>query len=235
VPIHFKIKTITEKEGAISPLYQFLFEHVDAKAMLKTIASEVVVTYLTRSDYFDFLGKNRVKAADDLKRLVQDEADRLNLGVEIVLIALEATHPPGEVAKSYDEVMAAEYERDKVVYEANVKSMNRISEANIMSGRIISDAKGKTALIEYNGEQVPMKKANAIERVKRLEVQLESFNAQPYLFSLINYLATIEDKMASTPKVIIDSSKTKTNFQIDLKPAILPDIGDLQEVLQREN
>ena len=148
VPIHFKIKSW--KEGEVSPLYQYMIGHADGSEMLKSVASSVVVEYLSKSDYFEFLGKNRVKAEDELRGLVQQEADRMQLGVEIVLIALHSTHPPGDVATDYDDFMAAEYDRDKYRSEARVQSVREKSSASITAAKIKSEADAEVALIEID-------------------------------------------------------------------------------------
>ena len=232
VPIHYQIKPFVE--GEVSALYQFLFEHKDAAKAFKSIASEVIVKYLSRSDYFEILGKYRSNVAAELKLLVQAEADAMGLGIEISMIALDAVHPPGDVAKAYDDVMAAEYERDTKVFKANVENVRIIAQANLAADRMLSVAKGNTADVEYGGKQVPMKLAVAQERLKRLYSQLESYKAQPYLFSLINYLDTVESGLALTQKVIIDSSKAKFNFDFDLTPKLIPDMEDITEALNKD-
>ncbi|MCM8533257.1 MAG: hypothetical protein NE330_18960 [Lentisphaeraceae bacterium] len=84
-----------------------------------------------------------------------------------------------------------------------------------------TDESGKTS-------KVPTKLAIAKEKVIRLKSQLDSYSAQPYLFTLINYLAVIEEGLADTRKIIIDSSKGEYNFRFDLKPKLTPDLENLE-------
>ena len=139
IPIHFRIKD--HKEGEISPLYQYLFKYKNAKSMLKAMAEDVVVKYLAESEYFYFLGKNRVAVAADLKAKLQTKVNEQGLGIEIVMIALETTHPPGAVAPAYDEVMAAEYDKDRLINDAKVNAVSIRSQARIDADREISEAK----------------------------------------------------------------------------------------------
>ena len=102
-----------------------------------------------------------------------------------------------------------------------------------------SDADAEVALIEveHKGEKVSvtLKEAFAIQKVKRMTEQLKSFEAQPRLFFMMNYLDVIDQYLPNTKKIIIDSRKAKFNFQFDLKPQLLPDVGDLENTLNREN
>ena len=231
VPIHYRIKP--HKEGEKSPLYNYLFEHADAQKMLSAISSEVVMKYLSLSDYYDFLGKDRETAAENLHKQIQQKADEQELGVEIVALALESTHPPGEVSKSYDDVMAAEYDKQKHISEANVERVNIRSKASIKEKNITAAAKGEIAEIDYkeaDGKtvKVPMKIALAKEKAIRLKTQQESYQAQPYLFSLINYLSVLENGLQSSKLIIIDGDKADYNFRFDLKPKIIPDFNGLE-------
>ncbi|MCM8541554.1 MAG: SPFH domain-containing protein [Lentisphaeraceae bacterium] len=231
VPIHYRIKA--HKAGEESPLYHYLFGHANAKRMLYAISSEVVMKYLSLSDYYDFLGKDREVAAENLHKQIQASADQHKLGVEIVALALESTHPPGEVSKSYDDVMAAEYDKEKHISEANVQEVNIKSAASINEKNITAAAKGEIAEIDYKDEsgkteKVPMKIALAKEKAIRLKTQQESFNSQPYLFSLINYLSVLENGLQHSKLIIIDGDKADYNFRFDLKPKIIPDFNGLE-------
>lgn len=230
VPIHYRIKK--HEEGKVSPLYNYLFEHADAKKILKSLSSEVVMKYLTKSDYYNFLGKDREKAAQELHAKIQAKADEYKLGVEIVFLALESTHPPGEISKQYDDVMSAEYDKEKSNSDAKVEKVKVISEASIKEKDIVAAAEGETALIDYKDEsgkveKVPMKLALAKEKAVRLKTQNDSYNAQPYLFGLINYLSVLEKGLQNSKLVIIDSDKAEYNFRFDLKPKIVPDFEGL--------
>ena len=231
VPVHYSIKK--HEKGKISPLYQYLFEHANAKRTLKTIISEVVMTYLSTADYYDFLGKNREDASDKLHTLSQAAIDSLGLGVEIVELALETTHPPGTVSKSYDDVIAAIYEKDTSIFDANIERDKELSKAKIKEKNIVVKAESETGLIDYTGqdgkiEKVPMKLALAKEKAIRLKSQQASYESQPYLFTLINYLAVIEKGLINTKKIIVDSAKTDYNFRFDLKPKLAPDLENLE-------
>ena len=231
IPVQYRIKK--HEQGKKSPLYEYMFEHANAKRALKDTVAEVVMTYLSAADYYDFLGKDREDASGILYDLSQKAVDKLELGIEIVELALETTHPPGKVSKSYDDVIAAIYDKDISTFDANIEKDKVLSEARIKEKNIVVKAEAETGLIDYSGEdgkteKVSMKLALAKEKAIRLKSQQESYNSQPYLFSLINYLAVIEQGLIDTRKIIIDSSKSGYNFRFDLKPKLAPDLENLE-------
>jgi regulator of protease activity HflC (stomatin/prohibitin superfamily) len=228
VPIHYRLKKASEDGEA--PLYKYLFKHADAPAQLYSLASEAVMGYLSRADYVDFLGEDRGRGASELARLIQAAADERDLGVEIVLVALESTHPPGEVSRSYEDVIAASFDKDAYVFEAGVQRNESLSKARIFEADTLAAAAAETAFIDYEGadgqaERLPMKVAFARERALRLSAQYDSYESQPRLYSLITYLEAVEESLAGIPKIIIDSSKADYNFRFDLKPKLRPELS----------
>lgn len=255
VPIHYKIKKEFGSDG-VSPLYKYLFKHQNAAATLKAMASHVVMDYLSRANYFDFMGEDRQKAAETLQNKLQTQADELELGVEIVFLALESTHPPGgDVSKAYDDVIAAGYDEKTSVFNSAVARNKILSQSRINAANIKNAALAETDSINYVIDQerskllkslkvdpdsfekikeddkefslVPMKLAVAIEKALRYEKQLESYQAAPSLYSMINYLDTLKTSLAETRKIIVDSNKTKINMKFDLKPTLKDSLSDI--------
>ncbi|NQZ58175.1 MAG: hypothetical protein HRT88_12015 [Lentisphaeraceae bacterium] len=230
VPIHYKIKSTRGADG-VSPLYKYLMRFEDGQASLKSLASHVVMKYLSGADYFDFLGKDREAAGKELQSDLQEEVNRLGLGIEIVFLALESTHPPGKVSDSYDDVIAAEFDKKSLVYLSKLFKSRVLSQASIKAKNAVSAAQAETAMVPYveDGKEIlkPMKIAIAQEASIRYKAQLESFKAQPYLYALINYLDVLEKTLANTPKILIDGSKSGVNIQFDLKPKLSPGLEGL--------
>ena len=180
--------------------------------MLKSIASDVVMEYLSVSNYKQFLGQDRAIARERLSGLIQKKVEEYQLGVEIVFLALESTHPPGEVAKEYDDVLAAEFDQEATVYEAKVKKLNLTTEANIEARRLGDVAKAENSL----------KVQRAQSRVERYQHLALSYKAQPYIFQLNAYLEAMRENLKGIRKVIVSGDFDVENIRVDLKPEINP-------------
>jgi regulator of protease activity HflC (stomatin/prohibitin superfamily) len=71
------------------------------------------------------LGAGREAAARELAERMQTAADTAGLGIEIVLVNLQGVHPPPDVAKDYQDVIASVQERQAAILNAEAER-NRI-------------------------------------------------------------------------------------------------------------
>ncbi|MBN1817336.1 MAG: hypothetical protein JW828_08240 [Sedimentisphaerales bacterium] len=132
VPVHYKIKD----------LYSFLYNfsdrkssnrddpRTDAEKMVEAICYREFVRFVasakveTDEDELDvsrhnsLLGAGREQAAQVLTDRIQAEVDRMDLGIEVVLVNLQGVHPPPNVTKEYQEVIGAVQQRQAAILQA---------------------------------------------------------------------------------------------------------------------
>ena len=109
-------------------LYKYLYNYADSKKILEAVCNRQVVKFAAgariepesegASDEESLLGAGRAKAADELVRTIQADADRLGLGVEIVFMGLQGFHPPPAVAQDFQAVIGAVQKKQAAVLEA---------------------------------------------------------------------------------------------------------------------
>ena len=109
-------------------LYQYLYNYADSKKILEAVCNRQVVKFAAgariepesegANDEESLLGAGRAKAADELVRTIQADADRLELGVEIVFMGLQGFHPPPAVAQDFQAVIGAVQKKQAAVLEA---------------------------------------------------------------------------------------------------------------------
>jgi regulator of protease activity HflC (stomatin/prohibitin superfamily) len=128
----------------ISDLRKFLYRHKEARAMLEAICYRELTRYAV-SAKIEFnepgvdmgrdslLGAGRLAAAEELKQRIQTAVDAFRpgaeeepgLGLEIVFLGLQGVHPPAEVAKEYEQVVASVQQKQATVLGAQAEK-NRI-------------------------------------------------------------------------------------------------------------
>ena len=135
----------------ISDVRKYIFNHRDSRELLEAIcyreltryaASAKIETDDTASNgQKSLLGAGRIEAAEELKRRIQNAVNEADLGVEIVLLGLQGVHPPPEVAKEYEDVVASVQEKQAMV-------LNALAEKN----RILTELGGSIAEVDalYN-------------------------------------------------------------------------------------
>ena len=132
VPIQFRI----------SDIRKFIYNHEDSPELLEAICYRELTRYAVsakiEADDADtlnqanskksLLGAGRMPATKELQQRIQDAADKAGLGVEIILLGLQGIHPPPEVAKAYEEVVAAIQRKQATILNAQAEKNKILTE-----------------------------------------------------------------------------------------------------------
>ncbi|MFA5291755.1 MAG: SPFH domain-containing protein [Phycisphaerae bacterium] len=123
-------------------LYKYLYNHADSKEVLKAICYREVIKFAAGahiepeveggSSEESLLGAGRAKAAIVVARNIQQQADNLSLGVEIVFMGFEGFHPPPQVAQDFQAVIGAVQKKQASILEA-IAQRDRIFTGNVGS------------------------------------------------------------------------------------------------------
>ena len=135
----------------ISDVRKYIYNHRDSRELLEAICYRELTRYAAsakiETDDTAFggqkslLGAGRIEAAEELKQRIQNAVNKADLGVEIVLLGLQGVHPPPEVAKEYEDVVASVQEKQAMV-------LNALAEKN----RLLTELGGSIAEVDalYN-------------------------------------------------------------------------------------
>lgn len=150
VPVSI-FRAVASVEFRVRDVFAFGYQFNDGAAVLKGIAQRELVRYAASVDQEAFLSVGRAEAAELLHQRIQSEADRLKLGVEILLVRLLGIHPAQEVAEAYQKVVGAEQQRDASTQDA-LRQRNEI----------LASAVGGVSLAERLAEAI--READALSR-----------------------------------------------------------------------
>jgi regulator of protease activity HflC (stomatin/prohibitin superfamily) len=109
VPIYYRIK---------DPL-AYLKTTTDAREALINLAERQLLAVTEARDSFRVMTVERQQLTDALKLSLQQEVDRMHLGLEIVFVGLQNIHPPVDVAPAFQEVVSAEEQKQAYLHEAD--------------------------------------------------------------------------------------------------------------------
>jgi regulator of protease activity HflC (stomatin/prohibitin superfamily) len=109
-------------------LYKYLYGHADSRKILEVLCYREVIKFAAGAriepesesggEEGSLLGAGRAKAAAELVGTIQNEADRMGLGVEIVFMGLQGFHPPPEVSQDFQAVVGAVQKKQAAILEA---------------------------------------------------------------------------------------------------------------------
>ncbi len=201
-----------------SHLYDYAYKHSEPEKLLEAIVYNQFTKMVMSIDFFDIMNIKRLPLSNDLKEKVQEEIDKKELGVEIILVSLEGIHPPVDVASSFEKV---------------VGSMEK-KEASILGAQSYSNK--ELTLVDYEASNIKVE-AESYKLVRTLESEarseeflkkLEAYEKNPLIFKYRYYLKALDESLISPKKYIVISPDNDRNVTIlNMEKASLPDILSL--------
>ncbi|MCA9251156.1 MAG: SPFH domain-containing protein [Phycisphaerae bacterium] len=102
----------------VKDLHEYLYEYYEPERLVEAIAYQVLTDYAASVDVDRIIGPGRSEVNKTLHRILQQRADELGIGVEILFCGVQEAHPTDDVAKAFQEVVKAEMEKDAFIEEA---------------------------------------------------------------------------------------------------------------------
>jgi len=98
--------------------------------LLEALSQRRFSAYFATHDIDALLSSAWVQAGTTLRGQIQEDADAMKLGIEIVYVGLEAIHPPreGEVAAKFHEQIDARQEKQTAIKEAQRQAVEQLAE-----------------------------------------------------------------------------------------------------------
>jgi regulator of protease activity HflC (stomatin/prohibitin superfamily) len=162
---------------------------------LRAIAYRVVMRSTVNRTLADALSENVVTLTGSMGRMVQQEANALGLGVEVVGFTVGGMHPPVPVAGDYEAVVSAELGKVTAVVNAQAFRNETVpaAEAASLVGQNTACAEGAETLARGAGEAWSF---------RTLESQ---YHTAPEEYFFRRRLETLEKNLAGRGFVVVDS------------------------------
>ena len=176
----------------VDDLYKYLYTYRYPKQMLDALCYRELTRYAVSADFIKLLAENQQKAVGDLANAIQTNAREENLGVRIVGVSLQGTHPPVEVGPSFEDVVSALEDAETEKLKAQAHAADIVPTAEGEAGRLEAQAE------VYSYRRGKVAQAEADRFLKRLEV----YRVSPRVFRYREALAVLEEALAGRRKVI---------------------------------
>jgi membrane protease subunit HflK len=162
---------------------------------LRAIAYRVVMRSTVNRTLADALSENVVTLTASMRQMVQQEANALGLGVDVVGFTVGGMHPPVPVAGDYENVVSAELGKATAVVNAQVFRNQTVpaAEASVLVNQDTARAEGAEALARGAGEAWSF---------RTLESQ---YHASPEEYFFRRRLEMLEKNLAGRGFVVVDS------------------------------
>ena len=204
-------------EYQITNVFAFAYNHADAAQLVQQIAYRSLTQEAASRDLFDLMGAGQTRIVNSLRQRIQVEADRRQLGIQVVFVGLQGVHPPTQVAEAFESVIGALEQKEASILTAHAGA-----------GRIVTlaGAESTKATLDATGYRVQRTEISAAE-AQRFLILAQTASKSPRVFRTNLYLGVIAEALADTRKYIVPASAANEVIQLDFEEKLRPELFDL--------
>ncbi len=112
----------------VRDLAAFLLGSADHRQTLTLVAQREATRYFATHDIDTLLSRGRTDAGPKLRLAIQEQTDRMGLGVDIVGVAVTALHPPiGSVSRAFHAQIGAVQQRETSIQQARKDAVEKLA------------------------------------------------------------------------------------------------------------
>jgi membrane protease subunit HflK len=193
----------------------YLFNIAAPEQLVRVVAESAMREIVGRTPNEEIRTSGRLKAQQEVHRLIQDILESYKAGILITGVQLERADPPPQVVDAFEEVQRAEQNQNRLIREAEQYRNQRLGAARGEASKIVEDARGYKARVVNEAQG---------EAQRFLSVYQEYAKAKEVTRQRM-YLETVEDVLSQSNKVVIDRNQTS---------GVVPYLA-LPEIQQRRN
>jgi regulator of protease activity HflC (stomatin/prohibitin superfamily) len=166
----------------------------DVEALIRSVASRVMVHYFASRSLDGLLGEQRDALARDIGRTVQADLNHFGSGVELLSVLVESIHPPAGAAAAYHSVQAAQISSQAIVAEERGTAAVTVNEAR-QEASAATDSASAAAREHTVGAEVAK---------LAFDAEQESFRDAGQAFVRERYFSQLAEGLGKANLVIID-------------------------------
>ena len=201
----------------ISDLRAWAYNHQNPADLLERIGASEATYFLASADLQEILSTRRIEAGEELRDRIQKHADRMNLGVKILFLGFYHTHPPIEVAASFEAAVGAQQIRAAEILKADAYKV----QTNLL-------AQSEAIRLEREAEAARYRLvAGAMAREAMFSNQVAAWQASPAVYAQRAYLQALSEGGAQARKYILSVTNSQDVIILNLEEKFRPDILDI--------
>ncbi|HWK48765.1 MAG TPA: FtsH protease activity modulator HflK [Steroidobacter sp.] len=184
-----------------SPL-DYAFNVNQPEQTLREVSESAIREVIGRSKLDGVLESGRQEIVARTKELIQRTLDAYKVGLEVTAVNLQDVKVPNEVAPAQQDAIKAREDRDRLSLAAQAYSNDLIPRARGAAVRQVQEAQA------YRAQKVSKAEGEA----DRFTALLTEYERAPAITRERLYLETIENVLASSKKVVLDTKSGSGNL-----------------------
>lgn len=179
----------------IKSVEDFVLKVNDPVQTLQQATDSAIRHVVGSSTLDDVLSEGREDLRISVRERLQNYLDRYESGINIIDVTVQRGAPPEQVTEAFDDVNAAEADRDRLIDEAEAYRNRVLPEARGRAQRAIEEAQG------YRGQLVSRAQGDA----SRFDQLLVEYALAPEVTRQRLYLDAMESVLSNSSKVMVDT------------------------------
>ena len=207
IPIQFQITNLEE----------WVYNNEEPETLLQHVATREVVRYLVSVDLDEIMSQGRTEAANTLRDRIQAEANKHQMGANIIFVGLQDIHPPSKVAPDYEKVVAAIQTREANILAAQADAIKTNALAGAEAFKIVTEAEADRTRLEMDAQA----------RAALFTNQLPAYLASPSVYRARALLPVAAEVGKTRTYVLLVTNSQDVailNFEDNIRRDILEDI-----------
>lgn len=188
----------------IGDLRSYLTSSASPELLMSSASYEIVTARTITSDLDSMLATDRAVFAESFREELTAYMQRYNTGLEVVSVVLESIHPPVEIAASYQALISAEIEAEKLLLEAQGYAIESVAFAWVQY-----DTELALANIHYH-DGIAAARASVAEFMASVEAD----NAYSDEYRYYKYMQAITKAYSNAKLVIVGEGVDTSNIYI---------------------
>jgi membrane protease subunit HflK len=184
----------------------WVFNNRDQDETIREVAESSVREVVGRSKLDALLYEGRDKVAVDVRGMIQQLADRYQLGVQVTNVTMQAIQPPEPVQAAFDEVSKAVQDRARLKSEGEAYANDVLPKAKAQAFSLVQDAQAYRARVVEN----------ATGNAARFNAVVGEYAKAPGVTRDRMYIDTMQEIFTSASKVMIDARANGNTLYIPL-------------------
>jgi regulator of protease activity HflC (stomatin/prohibitin superfamily) len=197
----------------------------DPERNIRALAGQLLARYFAGHTLMGVIGENRDALGAEIQSTLQSELDRLETGVELVAVIVEAVHPPAGAANAYHEVQAAEIKAHTAIATEQASAVQTEKEAQMTATAARNEAAAKAA--------ETVKAADAASQL--FDAEKTAYARSGPAFLLERRFERLANKFSTGKAIIVDHRLTGIEAPtIDLRSFSVTTAGEIRGAIEKD-
>jgi regulator of protease activity HflC (stomatin/prohibitin superfamily) len=220
--VYYRVKRKPNGDIDENAAFTYEYRQSDTQRHVAQLAYRAICRIAASQDFLGWIAEERTEVVQKFGKLVREAIEEADLGLEVVDVAIPSVHPPAEVARAYEGVVAALEGRESLIHEGKQDSIRTQNEAEAHSEELITRARG----YQYTQETI------ATAEAEQFVTQFDAYKRAPRVYMFRTYFDILEESLPGHKVFVVpveDHEVQVVKLEEKMSTGLLEGLGVLEE------